>query len=197
MMQHHAIVSRKDRQALLQQSGFILWFTGLPGAGKSTLAHHIERHLFEYRYHTFLFDGDNIRRGLCSDMGFSEADRHENIRRIGEVSRLFLDAGIIGLAAFISPFCRDREIIRGLLPDGDFIEIYCNASLDICEARDPKGLYKKARIGKIKDFTGIGSPYEKPEHPEITVATGNEDVQSCSQQVIDYLVAKNRIILPG
>jgi adenylylsulfate kinase len=184
---HHAVVTREAREKLNGHKSFILWFTGLSGAGKSTLAHRVEEMLFELGCRTFVFDGDNIRHGLCSDLGFGPEHRQENIRRIGELSKLFVDAGLVALTAFISPFRSDRALVRSLVGPGDFIEIYCNAPITVCEDRDVKGLYKKARDGKIPDFTGISSPYEEPEHPEISVNTGTDSLDDCAAAVIDYL----------
>jgi len=190
---HHATVTRRDRERLNGHRSFILWFTGLSGAGKSTLAHRVEELLFLRGCRTYVFDGDNVRHGLCSDLGFSAEDRHENIRRIGEMSKLFVDAGVIALTAFISPFRRDRDMVRNLVEPGDFIEIYCNTPLEICEQRDVKGLYRKARRGEIKDFTGISSPYEPPENPEIVVDTGTEPLETCARQILDYLERNGKI----
>ena len=194
---HKATVTRERRENRNQHHSFILWFTGLSGAGKSTLAHYLEEHLFKQGCNTFVFDGDNVRHGLCSDLNFSTEDRHENIRRIGEMSSLFINAGVIALTAFISPFKHDREVVRSLVQAGDFIEIYCNTALKICEDRDVKGLYQKARSGEIADFTGISSPYEAPDNPEIIVNTGSDDLETCAQQVIDYLVAQGKITIPS
>lgn len=179
-----------------QQTRFVLWFTGLPCAGKSTLAHHLKQELSHYNYHSIVLDGDNIRRGLCSDLNFSNDDRHENVRRIGELGKLLYDADVISLVAVISPFCRDRDIARLLIPKGDFIEIYCYAPLTVCETRDTKGLYKKARDGLIKDFTGLSSPYEEPEQPEVMIDTSRNNIQSCVQTIINYLI-KHKKILPA
>ncbi len=190
---HNATVTRLDRERLNGHRSFILWFTGLSGAGKSTLAHRVEELLFLRGCRTYVFDGDNVRHGLCSDLGFSAEDRHENIRRIGEMSKLFVDAGVIALTAFISPFRRDRDMVRNLVEPGDFIEIYCNTPLEICEQRDVKGLYRKARRGEIKDFTGISSPYEPPENPEIVVQTGTEPLETCARQILDYLERNGKI----
>lgn len=190
---HHAVVTRPLREQLNKHKSFILWFTGLSGAGKSTLAHRVEEMLFERGCRTYVCDGDNVRHGLCSDLGFSIEDRHENIRRIGEMSKLFVDAGVIALTAFISPLRADRQMVRALVQEGDFIEVYCNAPLDICEGRDVKGLYKKARQGVIPDFTGISSPYEAPEHPEIIVHTGRDGLETCAQQVIKLLEERGQI----
>ena len=184
---HTSLVSREMREKLNTHKSFILWFTGLSGAGKSTLAHRVEELLYDRGCRTYVFDGDNVRHGLCADLRFSTDDRRENIRRIGEMSKLFIDAGVIALTAFISPFRRDRNMVRSLVGDGDFIEVYCNAPLDICEERDVKGLYQKARRGQIPDFTGISSPYETPENPEITVHTGKDDLDTCAGKILDYL----------
>ncbi|MBM4199840.1 MAG: adenylyl-sulfate kinase [Gammaproteobacteria bacterium] len=184
---HQAVVKRADREKLNGHKSFILWFTGLSGAGKSTLAHRVEEMLFEQGCHTYVFDGDNIRHGLCSDLGFGPEHRQENIRRIGELSKLFVDAGMIALTAFISPFRADRALVRSLVAPGDFVEIYCNAPISVCEDRDVKGLYKKARDGEIPHFTGITSPYEAPEDPEISVNTGTDSLDECAAAVIQYL----------
>ena len=186
-------VTRADRELLNEHKSAILWFTGLSGSGKSTLSNAVEAYLHQQGARTFVLDGDNIRQGLCNDLGFSDESRKENIRRIGEVSKLMMDAGVITLTAFISPFRRDRRIVRDITNEGDFIEILCNANLEVCEKRDPKGLYKKARAGEIKDFTGISSPYEVPEHPEIIVETGTQTVEESIAQVIDYLKNCNLI----
>ncbi|MFB3100226.1 MAG: adenylyl-sulfate kinase [Gammaproteobacteria bacterium] len=186
-------VTRADRELLNEHKSAILWFTGLSGSGKSTLSNAVEAYLHQQGARTFVLDGDNIRQGLCNDLGFSDESRKENIRRIGEVSKLMMDAGVITLTAFISPFRRDRRIVRDITNEGDFIEILCNANLEVCEKRDPKGLYKKARAGEIKDFTGVSSPYEVPEHPEIIVETGTQTVEESVTQVIDYLKNCNLI----
>ena len=172
--QHQSLVSQIDRQRQAGHKSIILWFTGLSGAGKSTLAHAVEKALFDKGCRTFVFDGDNVRHGLCADLSFTADDRKENIRRIGEMSKLFLEAGVIALTAFISPFQSDRDRVRSLVKNGQFIEIYCKASLGVCEQRDVKGLYAKARRGEISDFTGISSPYEAPLKPELVLDTGLE-----------------------
>lgn len=168
---HNATVTRKRREQNNRHRSVILWFTGLSGAGKSTLAHAVEESLHQLGCRTFVFDGDNVRHGLCSDLGFSSQDREENIRRIGEMTKLFLEAGVISLTAFISPYRAGRERVRALVPHGDFLEIYCKCSLDVCEARDVKGMYRRARACEIEDFTGISSPYEEPTNPELVVET--------------------------
>ena len=164
---HHASVDRAARAEQRGHRSAILWFTGLSGSGKSTLANAVNQALFERGLACYVLDGDNIRHGLCKDLGFSDADREENIRRIGEVSKLFLDAGVVVLTAFVSPFKADRDRARALVAGGDFVEIHCAADLAVCEQRDTKGLYAKARAGEIKEFTGISSPYEAPETPEL------------------------------
>ena len=184
---HEPDIYRADREKLNSHKSVILWFTGLSGSGKSTLAHAVEDTLYKRGIRTYVLDGDNVRKGLNKDLGFSDADRVENIRRIGEVSKLMVDAGIMTLTAFISPFIKDRDIVRGLVETGDFIEIYCKASLEVCEQRDPKGLYKKARAGEIPEFTGINSPYEAPEKPEIVLITDEHSIEDCVEQVISYL----------
>ncbi|MDD2814683.1 MAG: adenylyl-sulfate kinase [Thiotrichaceae bacterium] len=186
---HHATVTRQRRADLNQHQSTVLWFTGLSGAGKSTLAHALEERLYQMRFHTFVLDGDNVRHNLCKDLGFSADARVENIRRVAEVAKLFVEAGVIVLTAFISPFAEDRAKARQLLGD-DFIEIYCDCSLEICEQRDVKGLYRRARAGEVKDFTGISSPYEIPEQPDLRVDTGSQDLESCVTQVLDYLVQR-------
>ena len=190
---HNASIDREDRAMQRGHGSAILWFTGLSGSGKSTLANAVNTVLHKSGYSTYVLDGDNIRHGLCKDLGFSDHDREENIRRIGEVSKLFLDAGIIVLTAFVSPFRNDRNNARALVGKNDFIEIYCSADLRICEARDPKGLYAKAREGIIKDFTGISSPYEEPKSPELLIDTGNIKIEECVDKVIELLVSKSII----
>lgn len=191
---HQPTVTRDRRAKNNGHKSVILWFTGLSGAGKSTIAHALEESLHQLGANTYVLDGDNVRHGLCGDLGFSDADRNENIRRIGEVSKLFIDAGVIALSAFISPFRADRQRARALVDEGDFIEIHVKCPLEVCETRDPKGLYKKARAGLIKGYTGISSPYEEPENPEIVVDTSKQDVDQCVEQIIDYLSAKQIIV---
>ena len=192
---HNVSVTREMRESLGGHRGAVLWFTGLSGAGKSTVAHAVEEQLYKRGCRSFVFDGDNVRHGLCSDLGFSEKDRHENLRRIGEMSKLFLEAGIISLTAFISPFRSDRERVRSLVPHGDFFEIYCNSPLEVCEQRDVKGLYAKARAGEISNYTGISSPYEEPEKPELELDTAADSLESCVDQVINML--EQRDIIPA
>ena len=181
---HNATVTRARRESQNGHRGAIIWFTGLSGSGKSTLAHAVEETLYQHGCRTFVLDGDNVRHGLCGDLGFSDKDREENIRRVGEIAKLFMEAGVIVLTAFISPYRADRQRVRGLVAHGDFIEIYCDTSIEICEARDVKGLYKKARAGQIKEFTGISSIYEVPENPELVVNTGEKELNACVQQVM-------------
>jgi adenylylsulfate kinase len=185
--QHQSLVQQIDRQQQAGHKSVILWFTGLSGAGKSTLAHAVEKALFDKGCRTFVFDGDNVRHGLCADLGFSADNRQENIRRIGEMSKLFLEAGVIALTAFISPFQADRDRVRNLVKKDEFIEIYCKANIKVCEQRDVKGLYAKARRGEIKDFTGISSPYEAPLSPELVLDTGSESLDDCVNKVVNYL----------
>ncbi len=191
---HHHNITRDQRAAQKQQKPCVLWFTGLSGAGKSTVANALEAYLFEQGYHSYLLDGDNVRHGLNKDLGFTDADRVENIRRIGEVSKLFVDAGMMVLTAFISPFRADRDMVRSLMGEGEFVEIYVAASLDVCEQRDPKGLYKKAREGKIPNFTGISSPYEAPEKAEIELNTGDLSLEQCVEVIFNYLKEKGHLL---
>ena len=190
---HHASVDRAARADQRGHRSAILWFTGLSGAGKSTLANAVNQALFERGLATYVLDGDNVRHGLCKDLGFSDADREENIRRIGEVAKLFLDSGVIVLTAFVSPFRADRDKARALVDDGDFIEVFCSAELGVCEERDTKGLYAKARAGEIKEFTGISSPYEAPEAPELSVDTGAAALEACVEQVVNALIERGVI----
>jgi adenylylsulfate kinase len=187
---HHATITRARREAQNGHRGAIIWFTGLSGSGKSTLAHAVEEVLHERGCRTFVMDGDNVRHGLCGDLGFSVQDRQENIRRIGEVAKLFMEAGVIVLTAFISPYRADRERVRGMVDQGDFIEVYCDTPIEICETRDDKGLYKKARTGEIAEFTGISSPYQVPETPELTVNTGTASLVVCVQQVVEEITKR-------
>ena len=185
---HHATVTRARREAQNGHRGAIIWFTGLSGSGKSTLAHAVEESLHQRGCRTFVLDGDNVRHGLCGDLDFSAQDRQENIRRIGEVAKLFMEAGVIILTAFISPYLADRERVRGMVEQGAFIEIFCDAPIEICERRDVKGLYKKARAGEVAEFTGISSPYQAPENHELTVKTGTASLDTCVQQLIDEMI---------
>ncbi len=190
---HHASVTRELRQAKNGHKSCVLWFTGLSGSGKSTLAHAVEEQLYQRECRTFVLDGDNVRHGLCNDLGFAESDRCENIRRVGESTKLFTEAGVITLTAFISPFQEDRNRVRGMFPHGDFLEIYCKCPLDVCEQRDVKGLYQRARAGEIKQFTGISSPYEPPQKPELIIETNKLELSEAVEDVIKLL--ENRGIL--
>ena len=187
---HHATVNRELRNQQNRHKSIILWFTGLSGSGKSTIAHAVEEQLFKQGFRTFVLDGDNVRHGLSSNLVFSEEDRKENIRRVGETAKLMLEAGIITLTAFISPYRQDRERVKIMMPPGDFIEIYCEATLETCERRDVKGYYKKARAGIIKNYTGIDSPYEIPDNPELTLNTDNQTLEESVQAVLALLKQK-------
>ncbi len=187
---HH--ITREELEQLHGHKGATIWFTGLSGSGKSTLANAVAVKLHEMKISTFVLDGDNVRHGLNKNLGFSPEDRVENIRRIGEVAKLFTDAGVVNLTAFISPYAADRKIARDLQPE-KFLEVYCEAALSVCEERDPKGLYKKARAGEIKGFTGIDAPYEAPEAPEVFVNTGEQSIEECVDVVIKALRGRNII----
>ncbi|MES9938121.1 MAG: adenylyl-sulfate kinase [Sedimenticola sp.] len=187
---HQATVTRAHREKQNGHRSAVLWFTGLSGSGKSTLGHAVEEQLHRLNCRTIVLDGDNIRHGLCRDLGFSETDRHENIRRIGETAKLMVEGGLITLTAFISPFRSDRAQARGIFPHGDFLEIFCDCPLEICEQRDVKGMYKRARNGEIKHFTGIDSPYEEPTKPELIVETGKHTLDECVEKVIDLLISR-------
>ena len=185
---HAGEINKKDRERFLGQKGAVIWFTGLSGSGKSTLAHEVEKRLFENGNLCYVLDGDNIRHGLNKNLGFSPQDREENIRRIGEVANLFADSGVIAMTAFISPYRADRQKARDLLEEGNFIEVYVKVPLPVAEERDPKGLYKKARAGEIKEFTGISAPYEEPNSAEIEMDTSAMSLEECATQVMDYLM---------
>ena len=188
---HNATVTRQRREKLNNHKSVVIWFTGLSGAGKSTLAHSVEEELHKLGCRTFVLDGDNVRHGLSSNLTFSDDDRKENIRRVGETAKLMMKAGVIAITAFISPFRKDRDNVRGLLPQEDFIEVFCNASLEVCESRDVKGLYKRARTGEIKNYTGIDSPYEAPINPELVIDTDGETLEESAIKVIELLKSKN------
>jgi adenylylsulfate kinase len=190
---HQAKIDNKARERLTGHRGVVMWFTGLSGSGKSTLATEVERVLYGRGCHTYVLDGDNIRHGLNKDLGFSPEDREENIRRIGEVANLFAHAGLIAMTAFISPYRKDRDRARELRGDGTFVEIFCRCSLDECENRDTKGLYKKAKAGQIPEFTGISAPYEEPLHPELVLDTDKETVEESTARVIHCLEEKGII----
>jgi adenylylsulfate kinase len=187
---HHGKITKEDRVKLLNQKGVTIWLTGLSGSGKSTIAVELEHALIENRHQAYILDGDNIRHGLNKNLGFSPEDRAENIRRIGEVAKLFTEAGIITITAFISPYREDRNAVRKLLNDGEFIEVYVKCPLDVCEERDTKGLYKKARAGEVKDFTGISAPYEEPLNPELTIDSSKLTVEESTRAVLNYLEEK-------
>ncbi|HIJ84828.1 MAG: Adenylyl-sulfate kinase [Magnetococcales bacterium] len=186
-------INRDERELLQGHRSFLVWFTGLSGSGKSTMIYAVEEKLYKLGYRTFALDGDNVRHGLCADLGFSHSDRIENIRRVGEAAKLLTQAGVIVLAAFISPFRADRQKVRNLMAAGDFIEVFCDCSLEICESRDAKGLYKKAREGEIRDFTGISSPYEKPEHPDLILKTGENTIDVCVGMVMEKIKSRLQV----
>ena len=188
---HAASVTRERRNQLNNHKSVVIWFTGLSGSGKSTLAHSVEEILFSKGCRTYVLDGDNVRHGLTSNLGFSNEDRKENIRRIGEITKLMMEAGLIIITAFISPFREDRIAVRNLISDGDFIEIYCKASLETCEARDLKGLYKRARLGEIKNYTGINSPYEIPDNPELIIDIDKESLEESVSKIVSFLQTKS------
>ena len=190
---HNASVTRRRRNQLNKHKSVVIWFTGLSGSGKSTLAHAVEEILFNKGCRTFVLDGDNVRHGLSSNLDYSNKDRKENIRRIGEVTKLMMEAGLIIMTAFISPFKEDRIAVRNLIPDGDFIEIYCKASLETCETRDLKGFYKRARAGEIKNYTGIDSPYEVPDNPELVIDTDKETLDESVSRIVSFLQTKEII----
>jgi adenylyl-sulfate kinase len=190
-------VSRATRPLSRRQRPCMLWFTGLSGSGKTTVAGLVEQRLAALGMYTYLLDGDNVRHGLCRDLGFSAADRVENIRRVGEVGRLMTDAGLIVLSAFISPFCSDRDMVRALMPAGEFVEIFVDTPLQECERRDPKGLYKKARAGQILNFTGLDSPYERPALPEVRLDTLADSAEACADQVMAYLADQLLLTAPA
>ena len=184
---HDSEVTKEDRQRQNGHKSAVIWFTGLSGSGKSTVSVALEKALFEEGKHSYRLDGDNVRHGLNKNLGFSPEDRKENIRRIGEVSKLLVDAGTIAITAFISPYREDRDEVREILEDGEFIEVYTECSVEECEKRDPKGLYEKARSGEIKEFTGISAPYEAPKHPEITINTEKQSIDESVKQILNYL----------
>lgn len=191
---HEGVISKEDRERLHKHKGICLWYTGLSGSGKSTIARKVEEKLFEMGISTYVLDGDNVRHGLNKNLGFSHEDRTENIRRIGEVAKLFADAGILVMTAFISPYRSDRDLVRESFPEGDFVEVFVDATLETCEERDVKGLYKKARAGEIKEFTGISAPYESPESTELIVnTTEDDDIDRNADKVIKFLLENSYI----
>ena len=184
---HESLVTPSDRRTAFNHGSCVIWLTGLSGSGKSTIATEVEQILLGRGIHTYVLDGDNVRHGLCADLGFSEEDRTENIRRIGEMTKLFVDAGMVVLTAFISPFREDRDRVRSLMSPGEFFEVFTKCSLEVCETRDPKGLYAKARAGEITDFTGIDSSYEEPLNPELVLDTGEMSVEECVNRIVALL----------
>lgn len=192
---HEQLVSRQDRNMLNKHRSAVIWFTGLSASGKSTIAHHLEKELFERGVRSYVLDGDNIRHGLNSDLGFDRNDRSENLRRIAEMGKLFVDAGIMVLTAFISPYKNDRQRVAEIIGKENFIEIFVECPINVCEARDPKGLYRKARAGEIKGYTGVDSPYEEPESPSLTLRTDKNSVEDCVNQVLEHLDKKKLILL--
>ena len=197
VIRHHATVTRERRERLNGHRGAVIWFTGLPSSGKSTIAHAVEEALHRTLCRTFVLDGDNIRHGLCGDLGFSANEREENIRRIGEVAKLFVEAGVLVLTAFISPYRRDRERVRSLFPARDFLEIYCRCPVAVCEARDPKHHYQRARAGEIQDFTGVSAPYEEPRDAELILDTAALPIADSVQRVHALLAERGIIPRPG
>jgi len=191
---HHATVTRERRNQQNKHKSIVLWFTGLSGAGKSTLAHAVEEELHHISCRTIVLDGDNVRHGLCSDLTFTDSDRKENLRRISEMSKLFVEAGVITLAAFISPLKEDREKVRNLMPQGDFLEVFVDCSIEVCEKRDVKGIYKRARAGEILNFTGISSPYETPDDAELVVKTDSKTLEESVDEVMKMLIDRGVIV---
>ncbi|MCF7853206.1 MAG: adenylyl-sulfate kinase [Candidatus Pacebacteria bacterium] len=193
---HSGAVTRRQREVLLGQRGGVIWFTGLSGSGKSTIARALEERLIDEGHLAYVLDGDNVRHGLNADLGFSPDERCENIRRIGEVATLFADCGILTLTAFISPYRDDRQRVRGLCGDDRFVEVYLDVPVATCEARDPKNLYKKARSGELREFTGVNAPYEPPLHPDVRLDTSEQPVAVCVQRVVDYLTGERFLFPP-
>ena len=194
---HEQHISKEQRSILKNQKPCLLWYTGLSGSGKSTVANAVDALLFKHNCHSYLLDGDNVRHGLNGDLGFSDEERIENIRRISEVAKLFIDSGLIVSTAFISPFASDRALAKGKLAQGEFIEVFIDTPISVCEQRDPKGLYKKARAGKIKDFTGIDSSYDVPNAPQIHVKTAEQSVEQCAKQIVNHLITQGFISAPA
>lgn len=190
---HHGKITKEDRIKLMKQKGVTIWLTGLSGSGKSTIAVELEHALLDNKHQAYILDGDNIRHGLNKNLGFSPEDRSENIRRIGEVAKLFTDANIITVTAFISPYMADRDNARKLQKEDEFIEVYVKCPLDVCEQRDTKGLYKKARLGEVKEFTGISAPYEEPLNPELTIDTSKMSIEESTRTIISYLEKKEYV----
>ena len=186
-------VSHIERNEKFKHRSFVIWFTGLSGSGKSTLSQALEKYLFDHEYHPYVIDGDNLRHGLCADLSFTPKDRHENIRRASEVSKLMIDAGLIVMTAFISPYEKDRALAKKLIGDKNFIEVYCNSPLEVCEKRDIKGLYKKAREGLISNFTGIDAPYEIPSHPDLSINTSSLTINQSIDLIVKFLRVRHFI----
>lgn len=193
IIQHKFKIDKEKRASIKNQTPVLIWFTGLSGSGKSTIANEVDIYLHENKYHTYILDGDNTRKGINADLDFSKKDRKENIRRVGEIANLFLDAGLIVLASFISPFEKDREMLKHLVGKENFIEIFVNCPIEVCEERDTKGLYAKVKKGEIKNFTGIDSPFEVPQNPQITIQSDRESVSESVQKVIQYLIQTKKI----
>ncbi len=194
IVRHEGRVDAECRRRLLGQRGCVVWLTGLSGSGKSTIGFALEERLVQEGHAAYVLDGDNVRHGLNGDLGFTPADREENIRRIGEVAALFADSGLIAVSAFISPYRRDRDRVRGLVDEGRFVEVFVNAPIEVCEQRDPKGLYVRARAGEIEEFTGVSAPYESPQSPEVVLDTANKTVDECVDDIINYLL-NNQILV--
>ncbi len=192
---HPQLVTRKDRERLNGHRAFVVWFTGLPASGKSTIAHFLEKKLFDHRVRSYVLDGDNIRHGLCGDLGFSREDRKENLRRIAEVCKLMVDAGVVVLAAFVSPYEEDRNFVRDIVGRRDFLEVYVKCSPETCEKRDPKGLYRKARSGRIREFTGVNAPYEEPKDPDLVLNTEEEDLDTCVNKLFSFLTKRGLFLV--
>jgi len=192
---HESLVNRQDRNRMNKHKSGVIWFTGLPSSGKSTIAHHLEKELFDRGIRAYVLDGDNVRHGINSNLGFSREDRRENLRRIAELSKLFVDAGIVVLAAFVSPYREDREFVRSVVGENSFFEIFVKCSVETCEKRDPKGNYRKARAGIIKNYTGVSAPYEEPESPDVTLDTEELDVESSVRKILEFLDERKFILL--
>jgi len=192
---HETLVNMRERNRMNKHKSGVVWFTGLSASGKSTIAHHLEKDLFDRGIRAYVLDGDNVRHGINSNLGFSREDRRENLRRIAEVSKLFVDAGVVVLAAFISPYREDRAFVRDVVGVDNFFEIFVKCSVDVCETRDPKGLYKKARAGIIKNYTGVDAPYEEPEKPDLVIDTVENDVETSVRKVLEFLESKKFILL--
>lgn len=192
---HESLVTGRDRHRLNKHKSGVLWFTGLPASGKSTIAHHLEKELYDRGIRAYVLDGDNVRHGINSNLGFSREGRRENLRRIAELSKLFVDAGVVVLAAFVSPFKEDRLFVREIVGDGCFFEVYVKCSVDTCEKRDPKGYYTKAKAGTIKEYTGVSAPYDVPENPDVEINTEDLDVETAVRKILEYLADRKFILL--